>query len=205
MRKVHYKLLYSGKPAIDPSPQEDNQSDQEGLDQLVSLLDEGGPLWEDDEPLAILPSRRSPNLKTRSTSMPQFCKNKWLGVFLDFVQEDLQKVNWMAIGSDNLMKDERKALTELQNDESVIIKPSDKGGNVVLLSAKLYEREVSRLLPDSSTYSKLDLNPFQALVALINDKLSWVLEADLITKKRVQLSESGGLQHSHVLHHPQDP
>lgn len=106
-----------------------------------------------------------------------------VGVFLDLVQEDLQEVNWMAIGSDNFMKEERKDLTELQNDESVIIKPSDKGGNVVLLLAKRYEREVHRLLSDSLTYSKFDSNPFQALVVLISDKLFWALEADLITKK----------------------
>lgn len=54
---------------------------------------------------------------------------------------------------------------------------------MVLLSADRNEREVRRLLSDSSTYSKLDSNPFQSLVALINDKLSWALEADLITKK----------------------
>lgn len=45
---------------------------------------------------------------------------------------------------DNLSCDERKALRELRNADKIVIKQSDKGGNVVLLSLDLYEKEKRR-------------------------------------------------------------
>lgn len=115
--------------------------------------------------------------------MSQFQKNKWPGVFLDLVPEDLQKVNWVANTIDNLSPDECQALKELQDAERLVIKPSDKGGNVVILSTEKYESEVQRLLSDNSTYKSLNSNPFLHLVGLINDKLQWAIDVDLLTKK----------------------
>lgn len=54
---------------------------------------------------------------------------------------------------------------------------------MVLLSEDINERGVRHLLKDEHTYKILDFNPFSPLVALINDKLFFALEVDLITKK----------------------
>lgn len=43
----------------------------------------------------------------------------------------------------------------MEDSPNLVIKKSDKGGNVVLLSEKLYEEETLRLLGDNSTYKKL--------------------------------------------------
>lgn len=102
-------------------------------------------------------------MRIRSTSMPQFRKNKWLEVFLDLV--------WKNNIVDNLSCNERKAIKELRNAGEIVIKQSDKEGNVVLISVDMYEKEVRRLLSDESTYRKLDYNPFKPLVKLINDRL----------------------------------
>lgn len=42
--------------------------------------------------------------------------------------------------------------------KEVIIKLSDKGGNVVLWPVKMHEREVMRQLRDSACYQKLTFN-----------------------------------------------
>lgn len=47
------------------------------------------------------------------------------------MEEDL-KVRWDSIPRDNLSSGERSALRELSEAPNLIIKPSDKGGNVVL-------------------------------------------------------------------------
>lgn len=43
---------------------------------------------------------------------------------------------------------------ELCKSDEIIIKPSDEGGNVVLLPIDMYEAEARRLLSDQSTYKK---------------------------------------------------
>lgn len=63
-------------------------------------------------------------------------------VFLDLVKDDLNKIDWSWRGLDNLTSEERKALSELERAGGLIVKSSDKGGNVLLLSSDLYEREV---------------------------------------------------------------
>lgn len=105
-----------------------------------------------------------------------------MGVFLDLGQEDFQKVSWTANTVDNLSSDELHALKELQDAERLVIKPSDKGGNVVLLSTNKYEKKV-----------RLDSNAFPQLVGLINDELQWAFEVDLLSKKELNYLKVGEL------------
>lgn len=53
---------------------------------------------------------------------------------------------------------------------------------MVLLSTDKYEKEVRHLLSDKSTYKTLDFNPFLQLVGLINDKLHWAFDVDLLKR-----------------------
>lgn len=71
--------------------------------------------------------------------MPPFPKNGWLGVFLDLAQDDLTKVNWQRGRKDNLDPEQHQALRELKEAPNLVIKKSDKGGNVVLLSTEYNE------------------------------------------------------------------
>lgn len=87
------------------------------------------------------------------------------------VQTDLEKVDWTQKSPDNLTVGERNARNYLKKRKNIIIKKSDKGGNVVLLNQQDYEKEVKRLLNDQTTYEKLDSNPFPALVLELNRKL----------------------------------
>lgn len=86
--------------------------------------------------------------------MLQFRKHKWLGVFLDLVLEDLKNVKWQNMTLDNLAPIERRAQRELQNAERLVIKKSDKGGNVVFLSEEMYKKEVRRPLADGHLYKQ---------------------------------------------------
>ncbi|XP_053571737.1 LOW QUALITY PROTEIN: polycystic kidney disease protein 1-like 1 [Bombina bombina] len=60
---------------------------------------------------------------------------------------------------DNLTKKQRTALKALQNDITITIKPSDKGGNIVVLNTKDYVEECQRQLRDIKQYSILRFNP----------------------------------------------
>lgn len=59
----------------------------------------------------------------KSTKMPSFPKNRWLGVF----QDDLTKVNWQRGRKDNLEPEQHQALRELKEAPNLVIKKSDKG------------------------------------------------------------------------------
>lgn len=72
------------------------------------------------------PWKRKAHLNIRSTKMPQFRNNRWIGIFLDLVQEDLNRINWDKIPNDNLLPDKHLALKELSEVPNLIIKSSEK-------------------------------------------------------------------------------
>lgn len=99
LRKVLFKLWHSNKSSNQQVPEENlDKEDKEALENLISLLDEN--VGSDSEGETSQPIRRNANLRFRSTKMPTLSKHKWLKVFLDLVQKDLGKVNW--VGPNNL-------------------------------------------------------------------------------------------------------
>lgn len=155
-------MLYANKYS---NQNAQNKEELEALDALISLLQEN----EDSDLDTEMPSEQtastcSANLSIKSVKMPPLSKHKSIEFFLAQVKRDLSKVNWKYRGIDNLSKEERKALKELEETPGIVIKGSDKGGNLVLLTEDQYGNEVLRLLGDKSTYRKLDSNPFPDIV-----------------------------------------
>ena len=56
----------------------------------------------------------------------------------------------------NLSHVEQKELSKFSNDETIVIKPVDKGGAVVILSTGNYQNMIMQHLLDQNTYKKLD-------------------------------------------------
>ena len=54
----------------------------------------------------------------------------------------------------NLSTDERKALKDLSTDKSIIIKPADKGGAIVIMNAEDYEKVCLDHLADKTFYEQ---------------------------------------------------
>lgn len=67
----------------------------------------------------------------------------------------------------NLSKAERIAFENLSKDESIIIKPADKGGEIVIMDRDDYIAEVRQQLADSSSYSKIRSVPTSHIRSLI--------------------------------------
>ena len=70
---------------------------------------------------------------------------------LDFEGMDISSKN-------NLSKTEQAELLKFINNKTVILKPTDKGGAVVVLSTEHYKAMIMQHLDDASIYKKLDLN-----------------------------------------------
>uniref|UniRef100_A0A8C5M9N9 Reverse transcriptase domain-containing protein n=1 Tax=Leptobrachium leishanense TaxID=445787 RepID=A0A8C5M9N9_9ANUR len=78
----------------------------------------------------------------------------------------------MKIGKkNNLSKKEREALDELREDDSITIKPADKGGGIVILNTERYEEESLKILNDPETYIKLRKDPTEDVVAKFHQYL----------------------------------
>lgn len=73
-----------------------------------------------------------------------------------FVMEVLREIDNMTLNfrSDmtNLNQYQRRAIKELMDLPNVIIKPSDKGGNVVLMNTDQYKRICTNILQNDSWY-----------------------------------------------------
>ncbi|XP_068094495.1 LOW QUALITY PROTEIN: NIPA-like protein 2 [Hyperolius riggenbachi] len=156
LRRVAFKLMFGGKSESTAGGQEIPKAqldlnDRALLRDLVSLKDEAEGEGVTEGGREVL----NPNptgAKRKSKYMPPL--NHKLKTFRDLVQRDLHTVKWAPLNrKDNLTRGEREALEKLKQRDKIIIRESDKGGNVVLLSAEYYEGKCLSLLSDQDTRS----------------------------------------------------
>lgn len=71
--------------------------------------------------------------------------------------QDLYKLKSTKF-KDNLSKEERAALSDLQSDTKIEIKIADKGGNIVVWDKQAYIKEAYRQLQDMNYYEHVQIN-----------------------------------------------
>lgn len=151
----------------------------EALQNLIDLLD------EDQAPVEELGCRAT-SLANKSRKMPALRSNCHIESFLDLIHKDISAVKWKTLTSDNVTRSDRDALHDLQQATNIIIKPNDKGGNVVILDEQMYTNEAERLLRDKTTYTLLPSNPFGDIVEHLNFKLFMAKDENLLTQKEFE-------------------
>uniref|UniRef100_A0A803JIM5 GIY-YIG domain-containing protein n=1 Tax=Xenopus tropicalis TaxID=8364 RepID=A0A803JIM5_XENTR len=85
-------------------------------------------------------------------------------------------------GTSNLSQGERSAIIQIKNWDDVVIKPSDKGGNVVIWPKILYVAEALKQLTDGKCYSKLHHDPTSAFRESYNSIVQDGYHTGLLTK-----------------------
>ncbi|CAJ0963613.1 unnamed protein product [Ranitomeya imitator] len=115
-------------------------------------------------------------LRTKSPFRPPRGSHA-LETFIQFIQNSFQSLRGeVEMGRlyypPNLTLSERQSLQSLQSDSSLIIKPADKGGAIVIMDKSDYLREIRRQLDNTTVYQKLDSNPTQA----IRNRISRILQ-----------------------------
>ena len=91
---------------------------------------------------------------------------------------------------DNLSPPEREALKELKNNQSIVIKPADKGSATVIMDKSAYIAEAHRQLNNTQYYRKLDKPIFTENVKPINDILEEMAAMKVITDKQFRFLKS---------------
>jgi len=72
----------------------------------------------------------------------------------------------------NITKAEARAITELKSNKSIVIKPADKGGAVVVMNRNLYEQEGLRQLTNPKYYTEIPETVCTDTVERINEILT---------------------------------
>uniref|UniRef100_A0A8C5QRW3 Reverse transcriptase domain-containing protein n=1 Tax=Leptobrachium leishanense TaxID=445787 RepID=A0A8C5QRW3_9ANUR len=102
-------------------------------------------------------------------------------MFESLVMKDIEKMS-IKIDKDNLSKEERMAIKNLQKDPNIIIKPADKGGGIVIWSKKSYQEEALLILNDHSTYTKLRKDPVGDIRLRLASLLQEGLDKNILNK-----------------------
>ena len=91
----------------------------------------------------------------------------------------------------NLSDEQRKAIVDLANDDSISIKPTDKGGSIVIMNSDDYISARFDTLGDPSFYEELpsDTNPDYR--AKIGQKINELLSSELINDFKALKPKSG--------------
>lgn len=100
-------------------------------------------------------------LRPKSRFTPSISQYTNIDMFLSMVSQELRKLEkrGQPCMSLNLLPLEKKALEQLCQNENIVIKPADKGGNIMIMDTGEYIDMVLRLLGDESTYEILESNP----------------------------------------------
>ena len=104
---------------------------------------------------------------------PEKGRDPWLDMYIEEVT--MSVLDGVSRTSDsNMSKREEKALTDLLNDSSIVIRPADKGSGVVVLNTKDYLERLQKVVDDSSTYRSTNTDQTQIIyrkVKSLADKL----------------------------------
>uniref|UniRef100_A0A8C5PYV0 Reverse transcriptase domain-containing protein n=1 Tax=Leptobrachium leishanense TaxID=445787 RepID=A0A8C5PYV0_9ANUR len=93
------------------------------------------------------------HLKDKSSFFPKQLISDEMKAFEITLMKEVHTINQKKC-KPNLTSKEFKALKNLNEDQTIIIKPADKGGGVVILPREMYNQEALRQLNDINIYSK---------------------------------------------------
>ncbi|KAK3106951.1 hypothetical protein FSP39_003763 [Pinctada imbricata] len=89
-------------------------------------------------------------------------RNRWLDQYVTEVKNDIIK----GLKRDfkmNVTKGEENALKSLMNDNSIIIRPADKGSGIVIIDADSYKTDIEKELLSNGTYEQIPETTVQKL------------------------------------------
>lgn len=94
-------------------------------------------------------------VKPKSTHFPSLRRNPNVWTFLTQVTKKIELLVSKKLGNQNLSQAHRNALVGLSSNSQLVIKPSDKGGNVVLLDELQYRNMCWDILKNRQWYKPI--------------------------------------------------
>lgn len=148
-----------------------SQNDIKALDDLLELWEESNSLDDSFEELpsnllnassvsdtsAVVRCFPPPQTyKPESCYFPVLQGNPNIWAFTQQVIKEIQSTTWQKnYRLSNLSKSQQRALTTLKKNHDIIIKLADKGGNIVIMDFKKYQKMVMDILRNREWYTIL--------------------------------------------------
>ncbi|XP_069507297.1 uncharacterized protein [Ambystoma mexicanum] len=110
-------------------------------------------------------------------------QNSILNLFEKKVITDLKRINYQISTPINVKKCQLDHVEALARDESLTIKPADKGGAIVVMDTDDYTRKCLSLLNEVDTYTKLNGDPIVRIRSLIEEIIEQALDNKWISCK----------------------
>ena len=129
-------------------------------------------------------SSAPPTLAPPSSFIPPGNIDPAIDTYSKLIHHDVTKLEQnIPFVRQNITHRERTALNELQQDDSIAIRPADKGGAVVIQDFTDYLAEATRQLSDTTTYVKLTNDPGTSTRDGIKPIIDSALQSGCITKR----------------------
>ena len=85
--------------------------------------------------------RQKKRTNTGKRFTPDEGRNRWLDQYIIEVKDDIMK-NLKRDFKNNMTKQEAKAMNDLLNDDTIILRSSDKGSGIAIMDADKYKDEI---------------------------------------------------------------
>ena len=102
-------------------------------------------------------------------------------MYLSAIEEELMKINEHGMNYSNLSKEVRDALDNLSHDDSIIIKPADKGSGIVIWDRSDYLLACQRQLSEQQVHEKIEQSPLEKVTKRIKTTLK-----QMVRKKEIE-------------------
>ena len=97
-------------------------------------------------------------VKKSGTFIPKDSQDIFLQTNVNKLREWAKNLNTLHVEKvpSNITEAERQAITSLNNNKNIVIRPVDKGGGIVVMDKDYYVQKAEEVLSDASTYKKLN-------------------------------------------------
>lgn len=143
--------------------------DQIDLEHLLGRFDQAEPL-----PM--------PKFEKKLDKFPSLNTNSNVLAFVKLVGNEICKIKINQSDHDNLSVEERSALKLLKEHPGITIKPSDKGGNIVIMDNKKYIDMCMKILENKKWYCKMNANRIAKFSQEFYSLVDSDFEQNIITK-----------------------
>ncbi len=135
----------------------------------------------DSDPHPTIAPFQHPKLKPKSMWTPPF--PSLLEHVYQLVLHDIFEYKTKHTTTRNLSSGEYKAINSLKNNRKIVIKPADKGSNVVILNRKDYVQEGLRQLGKGEVYEKQDKDLTEEHFLKVKEVVEKMVDTKEINKK----------------------
>ncbi|UYV70929.1 hypothetical protein LAZ67_8001139 [Cordylochernes scorpioides] len=170
---------WSNKPQIQSTTNDNviNLSKQPIPPEAISLLSKGlnfVPSQKLDIPRTIASIETS--IKNLADSNKEKIRTEVIPILKNLTRQNKTNIN----------HEERKAISFLKENNNIIISPSDKGKNTVIMDIADYDSKIHQLLQDKEIYELLTINPLQNIIKDFNRNLNRIKRTHKLDNKVVE-------------------